>query len=288
MIPVPQKFWEGYNTASISPFLNKEGSMELNYANYLELKQTGITRAKIAEVFNIPDWKLKKHISKEQWGVKRPIVSNLTAFDEYSENSCYWAGFLAADGCVDSKKRIRVMLKYDDVGHLEKLKEYLKSTHTISVNTDKYNRCSFEITQPDMCDALEFNFNIVPNKTDKLEFPKHIPGQYLVHYLRGYFDGDGSICESFSNKNSITASLYATFASGSRNFSEYLFNYLQDRLKLGGHLQEFEGSTKWQLKYNTKDAITLLEHMYNNSSVHLDRKFTLYQRIVVDNIREKR
>ncbi len=262
--------------------------MEIEYTKYLELKQSGITRPKIAEYFGVPDWKLKKHIAKNNWGKKAPTIGNESAFDEYDEFSCYWAGFLAADGCVDAKNRVRVMLKYDDLSHLEKLKEFLQSTHAISVNTDKYNRCSFEITSPHMCDMLDINFNIVPNKTDKLKFPKFIPRKYLIHYLRGYFDGDGIICESFSNKNSITASLYATFASGSREFSIDLFNYLQVELGLGGHLQEFKDSTKWQLKFNTNDAITLLGYMYEDSNVYLDRKYALYQRIVVDNIREKR
>lgn len=262
--------------------------MEINYTNYLELKKTGISRAIIAERFEIPDWKLKKLIATNGWGTKRPTISNESAFDEYSEGSCYWAGFLAADGCVDAKNRVRVMLKYDDLGQLEKLKDFLKSTHAISTNTSTYNRCSFELTSSHICDVLDINYGIIPNKTDKLTFPIHIPTKYLVHFIRGYFDGDGSICESFSNKNSITASIYATFASGSRHFSEGLFNYLQDTLKLGGHLQEFEGSTKWQLKFNTNDAKTLLSFMYENSSVYLDRKYALYQRLIVEDIREKR
>lgn len=262
--------------------------MEIEYTKYLELKQHGLTRAKIAEQFGVPDWKLKKHIAINGWGIKRPTLGNEAAFDEYSEYSCYWAGFIAADGCVDSKSRVRVMLKYDDINHLEKLKDYLKSTHAISINTDKYNRCSFEATSSHLCDMLDLNFNIVPNKTHKLKFPSHIPNKYLVHYLRGYFDGDGSICESFSNKNSITATIYATFASGSRDFSVKLFEYLKNTMGLGGHLQEFTDSAKWQLKYNTNDAKTLLAYMYEDSSVYLDRKYTLYQRIIVDNIREKR
>lgn len=262
--------------------------MEINYTNYLELKQTGLSRAAMAEHFRVPDWKLKKIIAVNNWGIKKPVIKNEIAFDEYTEYSCYWAGFLAADGCVDSKNRVRVMLKYDDVNHLEKLRTFLVSTHAISVNTDKYNRCSFEVTSAHICSVLEINFNIVPNKTNKLEFPSHIPKKWLVHYLRGYFDGDGSICESFSNKNSITASLYATFASGCKNFSETLFKYLSTELNLGGHLQEFKDSIKWQLKYNTNDALVLLNYMYKDSTVYLDRKYALYQRIVVDNIREKR
>lgn len=261
--------------------------MEINYTNYSELKSTGISRAEIADKLELPEWKLKKLIATNGWGTKRPTIGNENAFDDYSEESCYWAGFLAADGCVDTKNRVRIMLKYDDLNHLVKFKEFLKSTHTISTNTDKYNRCSFELTSQHLCEILSFNYGIIPNKTDKLKFRK-LPNKYMSHYLRGYFDGDGSICESFSNKNSVTATIYATFASGSRDFSEGLFSYLQDTLRLGGHLQEFEGSTKWQLKFNTNDAKTLLHFMYDESSVYLDRKYALYQRIVVDDIREKR
>lgn len=259
--------------------------MELNHTNYLELKQTGITRAKIAEQFSVPEWKLKKLISINNWGKKAPIIGNETAFDEYTEESCYWAGFLAADGCVDSKNRIRVMLQYGDIAHLEKLRNFLQSTHTISVNTDKYNRCSFELTSAYIRDILDINFNIVPNKTDKLKFPKHLPDSALKHYIRGYFDGDGSLCESFSNKNSITATIYACFASGSKDFSYSLYDYLQCKLGLVGHLQDCKDSVKWQIKFNTNDAKILTKYMYDNSIVYLDRKYMLYQRIIVNDNR---
>jgi len=262
--------------------------MEINYTNYIELKQTGISRAAMSEHFDIPEWKLKKLIAINKWGTPRPTVGNEHAFDEYSEEACYWGGFLAADGCVDAKHRVRLMLKYDDLSHVEKLKEFLRSTHTISVNTTTYNRCSLEITNSHICDMLDLNYSIVPNKTDKLKFPKHIPKEYLRHYIRGYFDGDGSICESFSNKSSITASIYATFASGAAQFSIDLFNYLQGILELGGHLQTFKDSVKWQLKFNTNDAKHLLHYMYKDCSIYLDRKYTLYQRIIVNDIREKR
>lgn len=262
--------------------------MELSYTNYLTLKSENLKRSEIADRFGLPEWKLKKHIAKEGWGSKRPSLGNETLFDEYSEEAAYWAGFLAADGNVDLKNRVRLMLKYDDIGHLEKFKQALNSTHTISSNTTEYNRCSFEFTSPYICDILDINYNIVPNKTDRLIFPKHIPDEYLRHYIRGYFDGDGSICESFSNANSTTSSLYATFASGSESFSIALFNYLKEYLKLGGHLQSFRDSVKWQLKYNTNDAKTLLDYMYKDSAVYLDRKYDLYVKLVINNDRKKR
>lgn len=259
--------------------------MELTFENYSQLKAEGLKRAEIAQKFEIPDWKLKKHIASYGWGKKAPSIKNADAFDDYTEQSCYWAGFIAADGNVDTKGRIRIMLKYDDMNHLVKFRDFLKSDHAISTNTTKYNRCSFEFTDINMCEILELNYNIVPNKTDKYKLP-NIPFEYMRHFIRGYFDGDGSICESFSNKNSITASLYATVASGSKQFAEALFEYLSLNLGTGGHLQKFTDSNKYQLKFNTNDAITLLSWMYGSCSTFLDRKYKLYQTIVVENIRE--
>jgi hypothetical protein len=262
--------------------------VELNFENYSALKQQKLSRADIADIFNIPEWKLKRHISANNWASKAPILLNIKAFDEYTEESCYWAGFLAADGNVDSKGRIRLMLKYDDLLHLEKFKSYLKSTHTISSNTTKYNRCSFEFTNKDMCEVLDINFNIVPNKTETIEFPKCIPENMLRHFIRGYFDGDGSICESFSNINSITATLYTTFCSGSYTFIKYLYDILAQTINVGGHLQNFNTGKKWQIKYNTLDSIKLLNFIYKDSKVYLDRKYNLFHKTVVENNRLKR
>ena len=259
--------------------------MELTFENYTLLKNEKLSRAQIADRFGIPDWKLKKHIAANKWGKVLPTIGNTTAFDEYTEESSYWAGFLAADGNVDKKGRIRLMLKYDDIRHLEKFKIFLQSTHMVSSNTDTYNRCSFEFTDMNMCEVLDFNYNIVPNKSLIYRFPSHMAKHHIKHFIRGYFDGDGSICESFSNVNSTTATLYATFASGSFEFAEYLFNYLKQELDLGGHLQDFNTGKKWQIKYNTNDAKKLLTYMYAGSIVSLDRKKLLYSRIVEDNDR---
>ena len=59
-------------------------------------------------------------------------------------------------------------------------------------------------------------------------------------------------------------------------------DYLQFKLGLGGHFQEFKNSNKYQLKYNTNDAKLLCDYMYKDSLVYLDRKYMLYQRIIVN------
>lgn len=260
--------------------------MEKTTENYLLLKAQGLKRAEIASAFEMTEGQLKKYITKMGWAKKAPVLANESAFSELTEESCYWGGFLAADGNVDAKQRVRIMLNYDDIGHLEKFKDFMQSTHAISSNTNEYYRCSFEFTSAVVCKDLESQFNIVPNKTKILKFPHHLSDANMRHYLRGYFDGDGSVCESFSNKNSTTATLYATFCSGCPEYSEDLFEYLSQHLDLGGNLQYY--GTKHQLKYCTNDAKILLSWMYKDSKVHLSRKYVKYLDIVQNNNRNIR
>lgn len=263
--------------------------MNITREKFFELRNSIDNIEELAKKLNTTVEELTQWSKVKGWSLKkRPKISNTKFFHDYNEYSCYWGGFLAADGNVDQKGRIRLTLKHDDINHLEKFKSCLGSNHTIGENTTKYNRCSFEFTHIEMCEDLKYNFNIIPNKTFKYEMPSSIPSNMLRHYIRGYFDGDGSICESFSNKNSRTATLYATVSSGSEDFSRKLFTFFQDRLKLGGQLQEFSDSIKFQIKFNTNDARKLLNYMYEDSNIYLDRKYLLYERIVLDNIRQKR
>lgn len=253
--------------------------MEITKETYIELKSQKLLRREIAEKFNIPEWKLKKIIAKEGWGVTRPTLNNLKAFQLENELDYYWAGFIAADGNISDKNDLYVCLHHKDRNHLEKLLNFLKSNHAISENTDKYNRAQIGLRLPkQMADSLKDRFNIVPRKSLIYELPNINDSDNFRHYVRGYFDGDGSICESFSNKNSTTASLYAT-VTGSKSFINSLF----ETLPFKGSVQERENVST--LKYNTNSARDFLDYIYKNSSVYLDRKMLLYRRIIVEDKR---
>lgn len=253
--------------------------MEITKENYFELKSQKLLRREIAEKFNIPEWKLKKLIAKEGWGAKRPTIKNLNAFQLEEELDYYWAGFIAADGNISDNNDLYICLHSDDYTHLEKLLSYLKSNHAISLNTDKYSRAQIGPRLPEnMANTLINKFNIVPRKSLIYELPKIHESDNFRHYVRGYFDGDGSICESFSNKESTTATLYSTI-TGSKNFINSLYSVLPFK----GSIQERDNVST--IKYNTKSAKEFLTYIYKDAFIYLDRKFILYKRIVVDNNR---
>ena len=49
------------------------------------------------------------------------------------------------------------------------------------------------INSKELCVYLNDFYNVFPNKSLKMVFPDNIPKEYIKDYIRGFFDGDGSI-----------------------------------------------------------------------------------------------
>ena len=207
-----------------------------------------------------------------------------------SKEELYWGGFLASDGCVDSDNRVRLYLHSKDIAHLEKFKAYVNKPHKIQ-HSEKYpDRCAFEFTDRNYVEFLEEHFNIVPKKSLTYQIPLLFDNQY-PDFFRGLFDGDGCICESFSNRASKTATLYATLTGSADCVSEF-YLLMEKHLGIVGHIQNrakygTTGNPFSCVKYNTNKAKLLLSYLYKDStlSTRLDRKFELYDDIIVKGIR---
>jgi hypothetical protein len=65
----------------------------------------------------------------------------------------------------------------------------------------------------------------VPNKSLILKFPTINEG-LISHFIRGYFDGDGTVGEYQNVKNSNSKTLRSGMCSGSKEFLEELVTHL--------------------------------------------------------------
>ena len=110
----------------------------------------------------------------------------------------------------------------------------------------------------------------VPKKSLILEFPD-IPHQYLSHFIRGFFDGDGSI--HFNKPNTIKVAFIST-----KQFLESL------QVKLNNILGLKIGPLQKQIKmytalYYSDDARKLCSWMYENSKdLYLTRKRNRFEK----------
>lgn len=262
--------------------------MEITKENYDKLKEQKLTRAKIAEQFNIPEWKLKKLIASNGWGITRPKVRNDTAFIEESEAAYYWAGFIAADGNISDKDDLYICLHSKDTEHLHKFLSYLKSNHAVSTNNDKYTRSQIGLRlPPPIASSLKNKFNIVPRKSLTYKLPDIVESDNFRHYVRGYFDGDGSVGEYFNNDESILSSLSCNI-TGSNDFIQSLYTVLKNKLDVLGCVCKRKDSDVSVISFKLKDTRKLLNYMYDSSTVSLSRKFVIYHKICVENRRKFR
>ena len=121
------------------------------------------------------------------------------AFDRYTPDSCFFAGLLAADGCVSTKNRITIELKAIDELLLKAFMEFIGLENTI-----KY-RAMPKITQwrgiyaaigwknLSHIRSLEDNFGITKQKSLTLSPPTIHDPDCEFAFFAGLFAGDGHV-----------------------------------------------------------------------------------------------
>ena len=126
--------------------------------------------------------------------------------------------------------------------------------------------------------AWLLSLGLTPNKSKTISKLK-IPEKLFFDFLRGEWDGDGTIY-SFKDtrwKNSFTVSL--GFASGSKDFLLWIKKELTDKLKTTGHIVS-SGQGTHQLRYARNDSKKIFDAMYYKAGLpHLPRKFTKAKKI---------
>lgn len=120
-------------------------------------------------------------------------------------------------------------------------------------------------------------FGMRPNKSLNLEFPD-VPRKYLRDFIRGIFDGDGSV---FFEKRSPKSPLKSNFISGSKNFIETLESELRtlDMPKRNIYEQKTKNAVSYMIRYSHKDSAKLSGILYRNaekSGLFLRRKYNKF------------
>jgi len=207
----------------------------------------------------------------------------------------YVLGFLYADGDVEdadiSSRTQYIKFANKDREIIEKIKTLLESEHPIHfrpphTSLDKNGHIyrssrSFylRIGSKRMFADLR-KFGLIPNKSKVLKFPS-LPLKYLSHFLRGYFDGDGTIY--LEQRRGIKQKLIfkranTIFSCGSRIFLKDLSNILGRVLNVR-KAKIYKGHGDFQIAYFTRDSVKIFKFMYKNSSgLFLKRKFNNFKK----------
>ena len=133
----------------------------------------------------------------------------------------------------------------------------------------------FSIGNNDLAVDL-IKLGITPNKSLDMKFPE-IPNEYLRHFVRGFFDGDGSVYLEYGK------SIRVKLLSGSKEFIKTLNNLLVDEGLSNRFISGGSPSTQsaYFIRYNTdEDAMNFYNFIYRDVSeaMYYLRKKKIFQK----------
>src|SRR3989338_1938799 len=134
----------------------------------------------------------------------RKYAINLNFFKNWNPEMAYILGLFFSDGNVGCDKRqINIHLNQKDHYILEKISQIMRSNRPVRIYSNaSYLRVDGRVIVNDL-----IKLGCVPRKSLILKFPR-IEDRFLPHFIRGFFDGDGSI--HFNKPNTIKVAFIST------------------------------------------------------------------------------
>jgi hypothetical protein len=203
-------------------------------------------------------------------------------FKNWNDDMAYYLGLIAADGnVIIDPKVFTLVLHRQDNYMLENIAKALKCERPI--HKRKASKCNqFVVRSGVLVDDL-INLGIVPTKSLKLDW-LNVPEQYLKHFVRGYIDGDGSVSYHKRKRKTKEELVLEVSILGTENFLNGMCLAINNQIGLNilkthkpkGFINGKEFRNISCIKYSCGSAIKLLEWLYSDSDLYLQRKKEKY------------
>lgn len=207
---------------------------------------------------------------------------NQDFFKKWSDSMAYVLGFIAADGniCKTGNSHM-IQVASDDKDIIEKIKFVLSLGSPVQKCKRTNSKTSYQIR---FSDKKTYNYllklRVTPNKSLTLQPPKNIPKKYLRHYLRGFFDGDGSVWES---NRTDKKRLVSVFYTASTRMAKFIHKEVKKICsEFTGKIQETQTPNRDKLYYSIalghRDSLLLSKYLYKEANIFLERKYNIFNK----------
>ncbi len=230
-----------------------------------------------------------------QRGKSKKYFANSNFFknsENWKEKEVYFLGWLLSDGHHNIKRgQIQIRLQEKDKQILEKLKNIIEYTgplhymkrgkinNLIKKCTKTYqNRWCLDIRDWEISNDL-INLGINNNKTNNLTFPKCIKTELIPHFIRAFYDGDGTVSYSYvNNRLSFSLNLIST-----PKFCNEIIEILSNKLKINFNIHRHKsyGNGNIVIRLNGYlSALKFFNYIYKDANFILKRKFRKFLRLI--------
>lgn len=216
-------------------------------------------------------------------GIKYSI--NEDFFKKWTQEMAYTLGYFYADGSMEDASYLRgkyIRFSSAEKNNILKIKNWMNSQHKIveRKTVDGKRAYLLRIGSHMMYNDL-IKLGLYPNKSLTIKFPK-IPKNFINHFVRGYFDGDGCvrICMKKGKVQiEIINKLCTVFTSGSKDFLIELARKIKESAQTD-LLKVYDSHRSFMLSYTTADSVKIFKFMYGKTKkpVYLERKAAIYGR----------
>lgn len=187
-----------------------------------------------------------------------------------NEVSAYWLGFIQADGHIRKSSNgafLEIDLSKKDVSLLYKFAEDIGSDGSIVKVSNKRNSAGICISRRAMVDDL-IRLGIRHNKTFAEDFPR--PKNHVNHYIRGVFDGDGTIW--FHKSGNPYMSI-----CGTKKFCEWCLNEIRKGAGITGGYVARHRSIARLIIGGRYQIHKVFKWLYKNATRYLERKKQVFE-----------
>lgn len=253
---------------------NKNNLLKDKTEQVLELFEQNKNCTDIAKIVGHSEssvWKLLRSLGKDTNRDTYKVDEDFFKVINTQEKA-YVLGWIYSDGNIMPQGKFRITLHEKDREILEKIKEILKYEGVIYDFTKK-QQVELCINRKSMIDDLA-KLGCYPNKVMTLKLPgeDQVPEELFHHFLRGYFDGDGSlrvVNNSLKYVNVVGSYEFIYGLSEKLPFQHNIYQRYKDRPQhLSSHQMFFNRQT---------ESKAFLNYIYKDANIYLQRKFLLAQ-----------
>lgn len=197
----------------------------------------------------------------------------------WNPNIAYVVGLITSDGCLLNDLR-HIDFTSKDRQLVELYRELIRPKAKLGIKLSGSGQPYFRVQ---LGDVALYGFlsaaGLTPRKSHTIKSVL-VPDGFFSDFLRGLFDGDGSISGYVDKRWRNSYMFYTTYASASLAFLEWLQQTIQRLVPgiLGGNVKR--SGFIYQLSYAKHDSRQLFKCMYKGGQVPcLQRKYNRYLEI---------
>ncbi len=184
-----------------------------------------------------------------------------------TEFKAWFLGWILSNGFIEKNDSIKIQIHAKDINVLKLIKNVIRKNLKINKTKNK-NILSLKIHSINIVNDIKKMLNIEDNEyklslNNNINF-EHIPNEFKYDFIRGYFEGNGTIKNTFNNKN---VQLSCSIISINSN----ILNIIKSFIKIPSSIITYQKNNKsyYMLEYKSTNVIDFLGRLYDKNPTYL-------------------